>query len=157
MDSNLLPLLCLCSAELARAEAVNTFVLSLESARIILHTHGNQLRRRRKYRFHNNFSQWNCALNQTSKYWVSSVTEQQRFDVLRGGLWFGDTKQLFIPGPGLVSMTEDDAMRSDRGEKGTVIPLLRKPLCRRIYCMPPGAKATDETWLSKAKPRCFKS
>lgn len=68
MDANLLSPLCLSSAELATSEAVNTYVLSLESAHIILHTRRNQLCCRRKYHFYNNFSQWNCALNQTSKY-----------------------------------------------------------------------------------------
>lgn len=43
------------------------------------------------------------------------------------------------------------------GRKGTVIPLLRNPLCRKIYCVPPGAKAMDEMQLNKDKPWCFKT
>lgn len=84
------------------------------------------------------------------------MAEQQQFDLLRGKLWFGDTKQFFIPGPGLVSMIKDDATCSDSGEKRNSHILLRNPLCRKIYCVPPGAKAMDEMQLNKDKPRCFK-
>lgn len=65
------------------------------------------------------------------------MAEQQQFDLLRGKLWFGDTKQFFILGLRLVNMIEDDAMRSDSGEKRNSHTTLEKPFVKKnLLCAP---------------------
>lgn len=65
------------------------------------------------------------------------MAEQQQFDLLRGKLWFGDTKQFLIPGPGLLSMIEDDAMHPDSGEKRNSHTTLEKPFVQKnLLCAP---------------------